>query len=194
MASTRLFAALLIGMMVLSSCSSDAPAPQATVADDTTKQHEAAVRALFQRPELRSYLMLPNSFVGGSFPEKIAGYLREVEELEGAHLEYLQENSGSSQPVVEAHQAFERFAGEAAGLYEVMAAGSAYIKDMRDGLDISDPSLLEEYNRRVDEVNGARDDLEAAIQALTPEQRSSFSRMGLTIFQKKPATPGPASD
>jgi hypothetical protein len=186
MALSRVFAALLIGATMLSSCSREETAPQSTMADEATKQHEAAVRSLFQRPELKDYLMLPNSFVGGSFPKEIAGYLREVEELERAHVQFLRKNPGNSQPLVEAHQAFERFAGEAAALYEVMAAGSAYVKDMREGLDISDPSLLAEYNRRVDAANGARDELEAAIQALTPEQRSSFRRLGLPVYVKKP--------
>jgi hypothetical protein len=129
--------------------------------------------------------MLPDSFVGGSFPKEIAVLLREVEELERKYVSLLQESSSKTQAVIAAHQTFDRFVQVTAELYEVMAAAPASVKSMRDGLEISDASLLAEYNRRVDEVNAARDRFEMALQALTTEQRAPFSRMGLTAYLKK---------
>lgn len=178
-------AAVLVVSLALSSCTTSEPPPK-TAPPDATEAHEAAVRSLFQTPELKYYLMLSYSFVGSAFPAKVAGYLREVEQLEGEYILLLQESPQGMETVIAAHQAFEEFARGAAELYEVMSAGAAHVKDMREGLVISDQRLMDEYNRRVDEVNGARDALEAAIQALTPDQRLSFRRMGLDLYAKQP--------
>ncbi len=158
---------------------------ESAAAPAATAQLEAEIGKRFRRPELQGYLMLPGSFVGGSFPKEIAVLLREVEELESEYVSLLQESSTGTQPVIQAHQAFEQFARVTAELYEVMAAASTSVKSMRDGLEISDASLLAEYNRRVDEVNAARGEFEVALQALTTEQQAPFSRMGLTAFLEK---------
>ncbi|HEY0304831.1 MAG TPA: hypothetical protein VGC44_07650, partial [Longimicrobiales bacterium] len=48
--------------------------------------HEAEVRKRFQTPELRSYLMLSDSYVGGNFPRRIAVLLREVQQANQNYL------------------------------------------------------------------------------------------------------------
>jgi hypothetical protein len=52
---------------------------------------------------------------------------------------------------------------------------------MRSGLEISDDSLLARYNRGVDEVNAAHEELDAAIKALSSEQQVTFRRMRLNV-------------
>lgn len=182
---------LILGSIVfaISSCSSDgaeSPRPDgpqagAEVGAADLAQHEADIAKRFRGPELSAYLMLPDSFVGGTFPHKVAVLLREVEALEAAFLVKLQSLDTTNEAVLESHRAFLEFAGLAAALYERMAEAPRSIRAMRDGLEIADPSLADEYNSRVDEVNAARDRFEASIRALTTEQQASFSRMGLTV-------------
>jgi hypothetical protein len=186
MISTHLPAAVTMATLVFASCSgSPESTGAAAAAAQLQGQHEASISKLFGRPELRDYLMLPESFVGGSFPRGTAVLLREVQQLEGTYLGVLQASSAPNQPVVQAHQALEEFARQAAELYELMASGAASIKATRDGLEISDASLHAQYNQHVDAVNAARDRLEVALRALTAEQQASFSRMRLTVFIKK---------
>jgi predicted SnoaL-like aldol condensation-catalyzing enzyme len=188
----RLHAALIIVTVVLSSCSrNEAPAESAAgsaAGSAAAAQLEAEVGERFRRPELQGYLMLPDSFVGGSFPKEIAVLLREVEELESKYVSLLQESSTKNQPVIEAHQALEQFARVAAELYEVMAAASASVKSMRDGLEISDASLAAEYDRRVDEVNAAKYVGSEYIQHNpdTPNGADAFIRSAAGFIAKFP--------
>ena len=182
MKSIRFYASVTIVTLFLASCSGSS---ESAAAAQLRTQHEASISRLFGRPELRFYLMLPDSFVGGSFPRGTAVLLRQLEQLETTYLGVLQASSGSSQAVIQTHRAFEQFTRQAAELYELMAAGASSIKNTRDGLEISDPSLNAEYNRRVDEVNAARDRFEVAVRELPPKHQVSFSRMGLTVFITK---------
>ena len=137
-----------------------------------------------RRPQLRSYLMLPESFVGGTFPQEIADLMREIEALESEYLEG-EASAADPAPVTDTHRALEQFAKETAELYELMAASSSSVQAMRDGLEISDDSVLARYNRGVDEVNAAHEELDAAIKALTAEQQVTFRRMNVASVIKK---------
>jgi hypothetical protein len=108
--------------LVLSSCSRNEAPAESGAASAATAQLEAEIGKRFRRPELRDYLMLPDSFVGGSFPEEIAVLLREVEELESKYVSLLHEPSFTTQAVIAARQAFDRFVQVTAELDEVMAA------------------------------------------------------------------------
>ena len=176
---------------LLASCSSDASGEAATPGGVPSAEKqietelEGEVRRRFQTPELKNYLMLPTSFIGGTFPRKIAVLLRETQELEKKHVTHLESSGTANQAVLETHKAFETFAGQAAELYELMAAQPKdSVRDMRSGLEISDPGVHAEYNRRVDEINAAHERLDKTIRALPPEQQASFSRMGLTTRLK----------
>ena len=132
--------------------------------------------------------MLPESFIGGTFPQRTAVLLREVQQLVSAHVAYLETSGSPNQGVLEAHRAFETFAGQEAELYELMAAQSTNtVKAKRTGLEVSDSAVAEEYNLRVDQVNAARDRLEEAFMELPSEQQASFRRIGLTTRLKSGA-------
>lgn len=172
------------------------------------EDYEAKVGRPFQRQQLRSYFLLDESYIGGSFPRGIAELLREVETLEGEYLaeirgfpDVLKRNldaagvshehrasferavaaafAASRQPAVAATEAHRAFVGKAAELYELVASSPESIRSMRDGLEISDPSLLSDFNRLVDEVNAAGDAADAALQTLDARQRESRHAMGL---------------
>ena len=189
---TKAVLAFALIALAAASCSREAtsggPDPDsgaARSARDASRELEARLEAevgrRFRGPHLRTYLMLPDSFVGGSFPAQVAVLLREVEELECDHVRHLETSGVLDLRVLDAHQAFEEFAGLAAELYELMASEPGSIRSLRTGLEISDEALNERYDRGVDEVNAARDRFDAAIRALPAERQASFSRMGLTV-------------
>lgn len=169
---------------------------------------EEDVGRLFQRPHLKSYLMLPDSFAGETFPAEIAALLRKVEQLERDHADALRdypaildrslskadvspEARASVQegiaagmealhrPQLEALDAHRRFVALAAELYELVASRPGALKSMREGVVTTDASMEHEFNRLVDEVNAARDAAEAAIVALPREQQAGWRRMGV---------------
>ena len=72
------------------------------------------------------------------------------------------------------------FVEAAAELYELVAMESDSIKSMRDGLEMSDSSLLARFNHQVDVVNDARDAAAATLPSLGPLQQQSLRAMGLT--------------
>src|SRR5262245_9866245 len=108
---------VIAAALVLASCSSGSES--SAVVADLQKQHELKIQRLFGRPELRSYLMLPLSFVGGTCPLGTAALLREVQQLEATYLSALTASS-ASHSVVQAHRTFEDFARQVAELYELM--------------------------------------------------------------------------
>jgi hypothetical protein len=166
----------------------------------------AEVGRYFRRPQLQSYLLLADSYVGGSFPATIAELLRKVQALEDA---YLAETRGFAEllaskfteagvsaeqalvaelaaafaaerkPLVAAVEAHREFVVAAAELYELVASQPESIRSLREGLEISDPALLERFNSRVDAVNSAIDATDFALRALDSEQRKSVHWMGL---------------
>jgi hypothetical protein len=172
--------------------------------------HTEEVGRRFQRPELRSYLMLPESYIGGDFPRGTAVLLREVQKLDREYLDALeafpevlerrlastdlsedqkrtlkeemsQAFSARQRPVVEAVVAFDKFVGSAAELYELVARYPGSVRAMRDGLHITDGGLSARFNRLVDATNGAHDAADAAFRRLNvPEQQAKFTRMGVT--------------
>ena len=183
-------AALTLALIapIVASCSSETPdGPPAPPSAEKQLELdlESELRNRWQRPELKNYLMLTNSFIGGTFPRKTAVLLRESQELVSKYVNHL-ETSGSADPgVLEAHKALVKYTGEAAELYELMAAQPKdAVRDTRNGLEISDPYVHSEYNRRVDLVNAAHDRLDGAIKALTPEQQMSFRRMAVATRLK----------
>ncbi len=166
----------------------------------------AEVGRYFRRPQLSAYLLLDDSYVGGTFPAGIAESLREVEALEDAYLAETRGFSGllaskftdagvsaeqaevdelaaafaaERKPIVVAVEAHREFVVAAAELYELVASQPESIRSMRDGLEISDPALLERFNSRVDAVNSAIDATNSALRALDSEQRKSVHWMGL---------------
>ena len=176
---------------LLTSCSSDATPPGEAPAGVPTAEKlietelEGELSRRWQRPELRNYLMLSVSFIGGKMPRTIAGLLRETQELVNKHVSHLQTSGSADQNLIAAHKALETFARQAAELYELMAAQPLNaVRDMREGLEIEDPGVHAEYNRRVDEVNASIDRLDNAIKALTPEQQTSFRRMAVATAIK----------
>ena len=179
---------------VLSSCSTDAPsgdgAPGGVPSAEAQLQTdlEGELRKRWQRPELRNYLMLTNSFIGEKMPKAIAQLLRESEELVSNYVTHLETSGSTDQGWLNAHKAFVTFAKQTAELYELIAAQPLNsVRDMREGLVIDDPGVAAEYNRRVDVVNASMDRLNAAIGALTPEQKTSFRRMAVaTVIEVKP--------
>jgi len=193
----RSVASLALALLtpLLSGCSSDQPpgesgapggVPSAEKQIET--ELEGELRRRWQRPELRSYLMLTNSFIGGTMPRTIAGLLRETRELVSKHVSHLETSGSTDQNLLQAHKALETFAKQTAELYELMAAQPLNaVRDMREGLVIDDPGVHAEYNRRVDDVNASIDRLDNAIKALTPEQKMSFRRMAVaTVLEAKP--------
>jgi len=138
MTPIRLHAALIIVTVVLSSCSRKEAPAESAAAPAPTGQLEAEVGKRFRRPELQGYPMLPDSFVGGSFPKEIAVLLREVEELESKYVSLLQESSTRTQPVIQAHQAFEQFARVTAELARALQP---------DGVDRLSQELTRGANR-----------------------------------------------
>ena len=170
--------------------------------------HVAEVSRRFQRPELRSYLMLDDSYIGGEFPRRIALLLREVQEADRNYLlqvasypDLLKERLASvdlataernaleteitravaarQQPVVEALTVFDTFVSSAASLYEMAAANPGAFRSMRTGLEISSGALLGRFNATVNEVNRAHEAADSAIRRLDPEHQARFRRMGV---------------
>jgi hypothetical protein len=172
--------------------------------------HEAEVRARFQRPELRSYLFLSDSYIGGDFPRRTAMLLREVQQANRDYLQRVQTFSSvlnermartdlsagersaierdiaaayaaRQQPAVQVVTALDGFVDSAAQLYELMAVHSGSIQSMRTGLEIADPRVLQRYNGLVDQVNRAHEAADSAMRRLVePDQQQRFRRMGLT--------------
>lgn len=176
--------------------------------------HEAEVRKRFQTPELRSYLMLSDSYVGGNFPRRIAVLLREVQQANQNYLLQVQsfptllsEKLASAdlpadrrttlqsemarvyttrqQPMVAAVAAFDSFVQLAARLYETAAANSGSVRSMRTGLEISDGRVLGGFNALVDQANRAHEVADSAIRRLDPEQQARFRRMGIATPIKR---------
>lgn len=170
--------------------------------------HESEVRSRFQRPELRSYLMLDDSYIGGDFPRRIALLLREVqlanqnyalqvasfpnvlsEKLATTELSSTERAAVASavtrtieerrQPVMLAVAAFDTFVQRAAQLYEVAAGNPGAFRSLRTGLEASDGRARNSFNGLVDQVNRAHDATDAAIRGLDPEQQAHFRRMGV---------------
>lgn len=161
------------------------PAAAAPAATQAEAEMEAEVRKRFLRPHLRDYLMLPGSFVGGKFPKETAALLREVQQITSGYITHL-ESTGGDQAVLATHRALETFVSKSAGLYELMAAQPLdSVKDMREGLVISDAGVHAQYNRLVDEVNAAHERLDTLIRSLPAGQQSSFRRMSIATIVRK---------
>jgi hypothetical protein len=176
---------------ILISCAGEDPAPAGTpggaapgaapaaVANPMQAEVEEEVRRRFQRPALKNYLMLPSSFTGGTFPKEIAGLLREVQQHAGRFISHL-ESTGGDTALLNAHRALDKFAGKTAELYEFMAgqpAGS--VRDMREGLVMTDDLVRAQYDSFVDQVNAAHEQLDQAIRGLPAEHQASFRRMAV---------------
>lgn len=170
--------------------------------------HEAEVAKRFRTPELRNYLMLSDSYVGGDFPRKIAVLLREVQQADQNYLQQVasfptvldeqlartelsaaaRQTLGAEmgevyatrqRPVLAAVTALDSFIQLTAQLYELMAANSGSIQSMRTGLHISNGAVLQRFNGLVDQVNSAHEAADTAIRRLDPEQQDRFKRMGV---------------
>ena len=169
-------------------------------------KQRSEVSRLMGRPHLKGYLMLDESFIGGTFPKETAVLLREVQRLEE---DYDAESQGfpflldqklasagvpeeqrkaavaeltaavteREQPVLAALDAHVAFLEETAELYELAAAHSDSIKSMRTGLEISDSWVADQFNAQVDVVNAANDTADAAIRALPPEHSRPLTEM-----------------
>lgn len=170
--------------------------------------HEAEVAKRFRTPELRDYLMLSDSYVGGDFPRKIAVLLREVQQADQNYLQQVasfptvldeqlartklsaserqslgtdmgQAYETRQRPVVAAVSALDSFVQLAAQIYELMAANSGSVQSMRTGLEISNGGVLQRFNALVDQTNRAHEVADTAIRRLNPEQQARFKRMGV---------------
>ena len=171
--------------------------------------HEAEVGRRFRTPELRTYLMLSDSYVGGDFPRKIAVLLREVQQADQNYLqqvasfptvlsdqlsrtdlssaerqslesEMAQAYSARQRPVVEAVTALDSFVQLTAQIYELMAANAGSVQSMRTGLRISNGAVLQRFNGLVDQANRAHEVADTAIRRMNPVQQARFTRMGVT--------------
>jgi len=182
-------------------------------------KYSTALGSLFWRPEVNGYLFRDESYVGGTFPLSVAGVLREALLLEARYLaelngfrELLATNIAKSsvsaqqrsdvvaeiagafetrwKPIATAVERHREYIEEAAELHELMGAQPEAIQAMRTGLEISDPHLLERFNSQVGVVNGARDAIEVALQALDPDQKRTVNWMGYDVHR---AVVGPES-
>ena len=171
--------------------------------------HEAEVGRRFRTPELRTYLMLSDSYVGGDFPRKIAVLLREVQQADQNYLqqvasfptvltdqlsrtdlptaqrqsleaEMAQAYSARQRPVVAAVTALDSFVQLTAQIYELMAANAGSVQSTRTGLQISNGGVQQRFNALVDRVNRAHEVADTAIRRLSPEQQARFTKMGVT--------------
>ncbi|HEY0670649.1 MAG TPA: hypothetical protein VGD27_00215 [Longimicrobiales bacterium] len=176
--------------------------------------HQAEVRTRFQRPELRSYLLLEDSYVGGDFPRRIAGLLREVQQADqlyvqqvasypellasrlarldlsdaqraALHAEMTQAYAARQQPVLATVAVIDTFVHTVARLYEMMASNQGAFQSKLAGLEFSDVDMLRRYNGMVDEVNRAHAAADSAIRRLPPEHQAHFRRMGLATPVRK---------
>lgn len=190
MFTRRSVASLALALLapLLSSCSSDAPGDSGPPGAPTAEKQieldlEAELRKRWQRPEIKNYMMLSVSFIGDKMPRTIAQLMRETQEIVSKHVTYLEASGSSDQNLLEAHRELVKFSRQTAELYELMNSQPlSSVRDKREGLEIDDPIVHSEYNRRVDEVNAANDRLDRAIKALTPEQKLSFRRMAVATL------------
>ena len=170
--------------------------------------HVAEVGTRVRRPHLQSYFLLSESYVGGSFPQQTADVLREIERLTREYVASVQGYpdvlrgmlestdlpedrrealvtemsaafAATQETVIEVNRALERFVAEAAKLYEIPAGSPSAFAAMREGLEVSDNTLMGQFNRQVSVVNRAGNEMDALLRSLTPEQALPFSRMSL---------------
>ena len=176
--------------------------------------HTAEVARRFATPELRSYLMLSDSYVGGDFPRRTAVYLREVQQSNQQYLqlvqtfrtilsdklattdipadrrqaitnEMAQAYDAQQKPVIRAVAAVDTFVQHAAVLYELAASRSGAFQSMRTGLEISDGAVLQRFNQLVDRANHAHEVADSAIRRLPADQQTRFRAMGVATPLKR---------
>jgi hypothetical protein len=168
-----------------------------------------ACGARTQRPELHSYLLRPDAYIGGTFPRGTAELLREIQELENDYLEELtrfpellalklaqsdvppqdrqalvDEFAGIVaarwQPVVAAVEAHRAFVVAAAELYELVAAQPESIQWKRTGLEFSDAALEEDFDSQAKVVDNAHEAAQRAYQTLDTQRGGMLHWMGQT--------------
>ena len=162
-----------------------------------------------QRPELQSYLLRAEAYIGGTFPRGTAELLREMQQLENDYLAELPRfpellalklaqsdvPAGDRQalvdefagvvatrwrPVVAAVEAHRAFAVAAAELYELVAARPESLRAMRTGLEFSDATLEEDFDAQARVVDDAHEASQRAFEVLDTQSGGMLNWIGLT--------------
>ena len=175
----------------------------------TEKIRGEDVAYLYGRPELRDpYMLMDMHFVGGTYPLGAAELLRKVHALESQVLaehqgfpQRLEENlakadvaaedrkalvdemkealAAKRRPVLTAIESHQKLLEALAELFELAGSRPESLKAMRDGLEISDPSLLENFNSKADAVNRAIDATNGVLNGLDADSRRSVHWINL---------------